>query len=1123
MDPDNSLQVQVQVQEEFLALAQAQTDEDAKRLFASHPALHRLKFDPVIDAMIENAVSMGAPDEVLEVLRDTDRYRRHLRFAEAIEVVAHADERLAATEDPGVANEAAEACRIIMAHRDLASLEFDFAESLFEAVGSVLIHVYYSVGDPGNIMLAVGALEGCLALAEMRGHDRPNALSNLGAAHLQQAQQNHDAALEDAAIDELRRAAQASPPAERAWILAGLAAALVVRYRDRGSPVDLDEACRTAAEAKRLVAESSDPNDLPWVLLQYGRSFLAMYRRSRKRMDLREAVKALETGIEVSTGQGRRDPGMWLELGSALLERFEFAGEPEDLDLAIGELRIAHEMAGLGHPMRFESLTMLARALGLRRSIEADPEADEAETALLQEAVNLSEEGTREHAHALVNLANALVRRQRNRHLDAQLHRVIVGLEAAVSTRLTDHEQVAVLVALARCLRQSSRKRGLDREFATAMSKLREAAALDRVDAPARAAILNNLGNLCLDRYSRSHQTRDLEMAIGSYEEALSLGGRTDDDISLVLSNLADCLRRRSGLASRPQRMSVRDRSRAIDLYRKAAKAAGTTSPKRAFECLVSWAGWAAQREAWGEVAEAAELGQHIGEGLVGVSNHRDRSVGWLREVSLFSHLGAWAAAKLNDCRRAQMSLERGHSVLLAETMRVREQLDRLVAAGHVRRASRFIDASAALGRTSEDVRERDRSGNADPIGQARRVRIVREPERAAASIRRLPGFQRFLRPPDPSTIRESLAILTAAEPLVHLVPGPEVGLAFLDGIDGSSRTLELPDVGEEVVRERVGTYVDALLRRRRQPEAWTAELDRTCQWLWDRIMSPVIQSIGAAPGATVSLVPCGLLAMMPLHAACAPGNSGEELRYAIDRIAVRYAPNALVMIAAREKAARLEVGAFLGVDNPQPTSLPWLETAEREITGASRFFRTVVRLSKTEATRERLLGEVAQASVIHFACHGHADLLEPANSGLAMSHDVWTTVRDLAQVRLDKTRLVVLSACESAQPGVAAVDEILGLPTGFMEAGAAGVIGTLWSIDDVAATVLMTRFYELWRGDGQDPVAALASAQRWMRDLSTIERATAFPDLDFGGSGDPGDYPYRHPIWWGAFSYTGA
>ena len=139
------------------------------------------------------------------------------------------------------------------------------------------------------------------------------------------------------------------------------------------------------------------------------------------------------------------------------------------------------------------------------------------------------------------------------------------------------------------------------------------------------------------------------------------------------------------------------------------------------------------------------------------------------------------------------------------------------------------------------------------------------------------------------------------------------------------------------------------------------------------------------------------------------------------------------------------------------------------------------------------------------------------------MARNERLTLRDILEHRLEGTRLVVLSACETALPGTAALDEVISLPTGLLQAGAASAIGSLWSVEDLATMVLLSRFYRLWRTDGLAPAEALRQAQRWTRDLTAEERDRTFVDVDMEASGERGLRPYGHPFWWAAFGFTGA
>ena len=157
------------------------------------------------------------------------------------------------------------------------------------------------------------------------------------------------------------------------------------------------------------------------------------------------------------------------------------------------------------------------------------------------------------------------------------------------------------------------------------------------------------------------------------------------------------------------------------------------------------------------------------------------------------------------------------------------------------------------------------------------------------------------------------------------------------------------------------------------------------------------------------------------------------------------------------------------------------------------------------------------------------------------MANDELLTLRDLQDAWLPNARLVVLSACETAIPGSALPDEVLSLPTGFIQAGVDGVVGSLWAVPDESTMVLMCRFYDLWRKQGVPTAEALRTAQQWVRDTTNGEKADYFRQHvpEFEGSRmplessdslykqfrhrDPRVRDFLHPAQWAAFCYVGA
>jgi CHAT domain-containing protein/Tfp pilus assembly protein PilF len=128
---------------------------------------------------------------------------------------------------------------------------------------------------------------------------------------------------------------------------------------------------------------------------------------------------------------------------------------------------------------------------------------------------------------------------------------------------------------------------------------------------------------------------------------------------------------------------------------------------------------------------------------------------------------------------------------------------------------------------------------------------------------------------------------------------------------------------------------------------------------------------------------------------------------------------------------------------------------------------------------------EVGESGVLHLATHGVVDAEHPALSGLVLSL-VDSGGREqpgflsLAETyNLDLTAdLVVLSGCETALGKDVRGEGVIGLARGFLYAGAARVMASLWRVQDRSTAELMRRFYTALLPGGLRPPAALRQAQ---------------------------------------------
>jgi CHAT domain-containing protein/tetratricopeptide (TPR) repeat protein len=177
---------------------------------------------------------------------------------------------------------------------------------------------------------------------------------------------------------------------------------------------------------------------------------------------------------------------------------------------------------------------------------------------------------------------------------------------------------------------------------------------------------------------------------------------------------------------------------------------------------------------------------------------------------------------------------------------------------------------------------------------------------------------------------------------------------------------------------------------------------------------------------------------------------------------------------------------------------LPWSEDEAKAIAGmVPDPHQKLIALgfdASVDTVRQARLGDYRY---VHFATHGFLDNMRPQMSSLALSrfdregraleiHDL--RLQDIYNLQLNAD-LVVLSACQTALGKEIRGEGLMGLTRGFMYAGSARVLASLWSVEDRATSKLMEKFYRHLLGERLTPAEALRRAQldlagnrRWSR-----------------------------------------
>ncbi|MGW7528863.1 CHAT domain-containing protein [Streptomyces sp. NPDC054783] len=404
------------------------------------------------------------------------------------------------------------------------------------------------------------------------------------------------------------------------------------------------------------------------------------------------------------------------------------------------------------------------------------------------------------------------------------------------------------------------------------------------------------------------------------------------------------------------------------------------------------------------------------------------------------------------------------------------------------------------------------------------------------ARVRALPGMESFLRE---MTRDDILGAARPGEPLCYIAATKSGSMSLI------VRHQRDPGPRVEAVESTLtGADARALARAfARTVRKKGGELRELLPRLGLELIGPIAESLGTAAGVVV--VACGPIAHLPLHAALLPP-TGEPL---LATYAVAYAPSVRLLLAAGQRAAAPSCEPVLvaASDAGQDGGL----LAAQEAETLRRLFATVGESrdatgdphgTEDRYTTEDLIDALCGGTHVHLACHGAYDPADPLASGLDLGGGRITPA-DLLNTwprPLERARLVTLSACDTGLVDPRLPDEAIGLPTGILLAGGAGVVCTRWRTNDTAAVLLMIAFYRRLLGHGiesspygeppgvpESPAQALRRAQLWLRSATVTEV--------LGQDWLPAEIrwrlmsrrvperPFLHPYLWAPFSLVGA
>jgi CHAT domain-containing protein len=238
-----------------------------------------------------------------------------------------------------------------------------------------------------------------------------------------------------------------------------------------------------------------------------------------------------------------------------------------------------------------------------------------------------------------------------------------------------------------------------------------------------------------------------------------------------------------------------------------------------------------------------------------------------------------------------------------------------------------------------------------------------------------------------------------------------------------------------------------------------------------------------------------------------------------MDRVISSYVPTLKVLSYSRKRVALSlpqKYPEILFVSMPRTPGHRDLSYVVQEIAALDCIVPTSApRTILTTPSKKDVQQNIRSSQIVHFACHGKSNLINPSQSQLLLSDYQSETfaVTDIIALRLAEPRLAYLSACYAANIRVEGLlDESIHIASAFQLAGFPHVIGTLWTINDCHSVNVSKAVYTAMVNDkGEVDVGRAAeglhSAVRQLRETRVDDSRKVGED----------------PLVWASYIYLGA
>ncbi|MCZ8240840.1 MAG: tetratricopeptide repeat protein [Microcystis sp. LE19-131.1A] len=362
--------------------------------------------------------------------------------------------------------------------------------------------------------------------------------------------------------------------------------------------------------------------------------------------------------------------------------------------------------------------------------------------------------------------------------------------------------------------------------------------------------------------------------------------------------------------------------------------------------------------------------------------------------------------------------------------------------------------------------------------------------------------------------------------------------IAFVVSADGEIKVWQSSEDDKNQFLDTFNNY-RRLYYSENGKQEWKNQLSNLLQTFADILHINDILALIPDTCQRLIIIPHVYLHILPIHAF--PINKNQILQ---DKYDVQYAPSCQILQKISQTSHHSDFNKLFAIQNPTKD----LSYTDLEVNILSTFFTEPQVIAQDNATKNAVLPHLKSSDnhCYHFSCHGSFNPANPLESALFLANKEPLTLGEIFELRLNKCRLVTLSACETGLIDLNSIsDEYIGLPSGFLFAGSPSVVSSLWTVNDLSTSFLMIKLYEILFDENQQvsvPVA-LKIAQNWLQNL-TIEEFDRLlvkykPEIDqvlieltpnkkkiiekqIELTGQRGKYPFANPYYWAAFLASG-